>query len=495
MTWTQTDPNKTHIAFACLGFFTIFFALGSLFIKQKLFIGEAPISAVYGLIIGPHCLDWFNPLSWGNFLYITLEISRILLCIELVAVGIELPPKYLFIKKLPLLSLLSFAMIIGWFIFAVFVYLLIPGYSFTWGLLISACVTATDPVLAQAIIGKSKFAIDRVPVHIKNLLTAESACNDGLAIPFVYLALNLIINSGNSKEIAKDFICVTILYECLFGCILGFLIGYTASWLVRLTKKLNLIDKESNIFFPLTIAFFCAGISPILGIDDLLTSFFAGSAFVWDDWLDRSDTEESFIDSIDVFLNICYFIYFGSIVPWEQFNNHILGLDAWRLVILSLVFIFLRRFPAVILNYKFNSEIHSLKEAIFVGHFGPIGVSGLFACIVAISSLQSASLDTPHTLNSTQASSNAEFSELINTIFPIVSYLVVISIIVHGTSAAFIVLTSGLKQSLMNRSKNEDQSLKPDTASLNEEEDVDFKNLQTKKLNSDSSDKLELNSF
>lgn len=482
MVWSQLFPDKTHVAFACIGFFTLFFSVVSTFIKEKAFFGEAPISALYGLIIGPHCLNWVNPFSWGNFLYITLEVSRILLCVELVAVGIELPPKYVFKHSLSILLLLSFAMIIGWLVFAAFVYLIFPDYSYAWGLLISACVTATDPVLAQAIIGKSKFAAERVPTHLKQLLTAESACNDGLAVPFVYLALNIIVHAHHSKDIAKNFIVVTVLYECVFGCLFGALTGYCASWLVRLAKKYNLMDRESNIFFPFTIAFWCAGFSSILGIDDLLASFCAGCAYVWDDWLERKEEEETFIDSLDVFLNISYFIYFGTIIPWSQFNNVALGLNVWRLILLSIVFLTLRRFPAVLMHYKINPDIHSLKEAIFVGHFGPIGVSGLFACILAISDLESVSLGLAHGPVEGEIPLDDKFAELIDTVYPIVTFLIIVSIIVHGSSAAFIVFTSHLKKRLPESKTFRIQNTKSLTTDV---ETVNSQNFDTSSIISD----------
>ena len=81
-----------------------------------------------------------------------------------------------------------------------------PHFTFNDGLLVSACVTATDPVLAAAVVGKGKFA-ERVPGHLRNLLSAESGCNDGMAFPFIFLSLNLIIHSGHAGEIVKDWFC------------------------------------------------------------------------------------------------------------------------------------------------------------------------------------------------------------------------------------------------------------------------------------------------
>ncbi|GAV28104.1 hypothetical protein PMKS-001572 [Pichia membranifaciens] len=245
-------------------------------------------------------------------------------------------------------------------------------------------------------------------------------------------------------------------------------------------KRYNLIDNESNIFFPVTMAFFCAGVSPILGIDDLLASCCAGCGFVWDGWYVRRKEDETFIDSLDVFLNISYFIYFGSIVPWEQFNNPDLGLNAWRLVVLAIVFLTLRRFPAILMHYKINPEIHSLKEAILVGHFGPIGVSGIFACILAISDLEVDALRIAHGPVVGDAPEKVKMAQLINSVFPLVSFLVVVSIVVHGSSAAFMVFSSYLKKNKNEHRKTQNKWVEGsanndifDTQDNDDDDDVD----------------------
>jgi len=91
-------------------------------------------------------------------------------------------------------------------------------------LCVGACVTATDPVLASSVVGKGKFA-KRVPGHLRNLISAESASNDGLAVPFLYIALYIILHNYNAAEIAKDFILIAMLYEVVMGTVLGVVIG------------------------------------------------------------------------------------------------------------------------------------------------------------------------------------------------------------------------------------------------------------------------------
>lgn len=82
---------------------------------------------------------------------------------------------------------------------------LFPGLSFVSALCISACLTPTDPILAAAIIG-GKFAVKNVPGHIRRLLSAESAANDGLAYPFLSISIYLSIENSSRVAIGKWFL-------------------------------------------------------------------------------------------------------------------------------------------------------------------------------------------------------------------------------------------------------------------------------------------------
>lgn len=72
--------------------------------------------------------------------------------------------------------------------------------------------------------GKGKFA-KRVPGHLRNILSAESGSNDGMAFPFLYIALYIILDNYNAAEAIKDFFLITVLYEVLMGTVLGAIIG------------------------------------------------------------------------------------------------------------------------------------------------------------------------------------------------------------------------------------------------------------------------------
>lgn len=112
----------------------------------------------------------------------------------------------------------------------------------------------------------------------------------------------------------------------------------------------------------------------MLGSDDLLAAFACGTAFAWDGFFNKQTEESYFSNVIDLLFNVTAFIYIGAIIPFDQLDNVDLTLSVWRLVVLTISIFVLRRLPVILALYKWIPDIHTFREACFVGHFGPIGV-------------------------------------------------------------------------------------------------------------------------
>ncbi|KAG5518606.1 hypothetical protein PMAC_003003 [Pneumocystis sp. 'macacae'] len=432
MVWNQLGISKPHIAYAILGCFTSLFMLVSLFIKQKLYIGEASIvsvvATIVGIVFGPYSINIFDPGSWGN-------LSRIVLIVQVFAVGVELPKGYVLKHWRSLVMLLFPVMTLGWIITSTIMYLSIPHLFFVEALILGACVTATDPVLASSIVGKGEFS-KRIPEHIRNVLSCESGCNDGFSLPFLFIGLQLLIDSFGIKTISNFFL-VKIFYEVVFGCILGSFIGILGRKAVRFAEKHNLIDRESFLVFYFVLSLFCAGIGTLIGIDDLLVSFSAGAAFSWDGWFSKK-TEESHVSNvIDLLLNLAFFVYWGAIIPWKQYNTPELGITPLRLFIVATCVLLFRRIPAILLLKPFIPDVHTWREAFFCGHFGPMGVGAIFVSILARAELETR---TNEPLEKLPTDPVIPYYKLIRIIWPVTSFLVLSSIIVHGSSVAIFTL-------------------------------------------------------
>ena len=409
--------------------------LCSSFIKERLYIGEATVATICGVIFGPHAANLINPLTWGNTDQITLEFSRLVLVVQCFAVGVELPKYYMEKHWRSVVFLLIPVMTFGWLITSLFIWWMILPLTWLESLACAACVTATDPVLASSVVGKGKFA-KRVPKHLRDVLSAESGCNDGMAFPFIYLALYLIHYKPDADEVTFHWIVISILYECVFGAFYGFMIGYIGRHGIKYAENHDLVDRESFLVFYFVLALFCAGSGSILGVDDLLVGFAAGVGFSNDGWFTQK-TEESHVSNvIDLLINLAYFVYLGTIIPWEQYNNPSLGTTAWRLVVIAIFVIFFRRIPIMMALKPVIPDIKTWREALFAGHFGPIGVGAIFVAILARAELET---DTTTPLAS-YPDPNAPNYTVVALIWPITTFLVISSIIVHGSSIAVFTL-------------------------------------------------------
>lgn len=95
-----------------------------------------------------------------------------------------------------------------------------------------------------------------------------------------------------------------------------------------------------------------------------------GSAISWDGHFNTQIEDEVFSSVIDLLLNCGTFVYIGAWMPFNMFNAPELGITPWRLVVLFIAVLFLRRIPSMLLLYRWVPEISTWKEALFSGHFG-----------------------------------------------------------------------------------------------------------------------------
>ena len=91
-------------------------------------------------------------------------------------------------------------------------------------------------------------------------------------------------------------------------------------------------------------------------------------------------------------LNLAIFMWFGAVCPWEMFlRNNVIPI--YRLIALGVLVLLFRRIPIVYLLHKHIEQIEEKHQALFVGFFGPIGVSAVFYLYVSLGFLQEIQVD------------------------------------------------------------------------------------------------------
>ncbi|KAF2994173.1 hypothetical protein E8E13_001486 [Curvularia kusanoi] len=431
--WSQLEPTGPHLSYLVLTSFLLTYALFSVMIRNRLHLSEPPLATIFGILVGPQGLGWLKPYAWGFQDPIIQEFTRIVVGVQCFAVGLELPNGYLRKKWKALLVLLGPVMSFGWLMGAMFIALIFDT-DFASALTIAACLTPTDPVLAASVLSNSQFST-RVPKRVRDLLSAESGVNDGVSFPFLFFGLNILTRASRG-DIFKDWFLITVLYQCTVGVILGLFIGHLFNFLYHISHTREMMGRASYLAFYLLLAIFSIGLASTLGVDDFLVAFCAGRGFAHGGNAPTENTRLPVI--IDLMLNSALFIFFGAMIPWSSFTATPSISPGRLLALLALILLF-RRIPIVFAAYKARllPNIHTTTEALFIGHFGPMGVGALFLAIEARAQLETdTSLPLPHP----PPHLDPKRQRAITLIWPIVCFIVLGSTLVHGLSTLAISL-------------------------------------------------------
>jgi NhaP-type Na+/H+ or K+/H+ antiporter len=396
------DTTQFNLALLALGGLIYVYSLVSRVIKERLFLSAPILALVLGAIVGPLVFNIFDVQTWGHQDIIVEELARLAIAIQLTSTALRLRSAYPYRRWRSLAILLGPLMLTMWAISSALVYWLMD-VDFWVAVLIGAAITPTDPVLASNIV-TGKFAEKHLPENVRNLLSAESGLNDGLAYPFVFLPL-LFLRPDTNHEIARWFGRVW-LWDVGAAIVIGLAIGYGAGKLLQWAQRKKLMDKQSFLAYLLALTFVSLGGIKLMGSDGILGVFMAGVGYdLVVQGSDRVD-EENVQDALDLILTVAIFVLLGLIVPWQDWLE--LG---WPGVALVMTILVLRRLPAFLLLNRFIPHTNGVKDALFMGWFGPIGVAALYYANLAV-----------HRTG-------------IHEIWSIASLVIVGSVVIHGVTA------------------------------------------------------------
>ncbi|KAL8712874.1 MAG: hypothetical protein Q9220_003082 [cf. Caloplaca sp. 1 TL-2023] len=420
-----------NIVCATLGGFITLFGLVSYLLKEQYYLGEPP-----GVTFSPHALNWIRPLDYTlgseeNLETATLYFTRLVLGVQLVLAGIQLPSRYPYNEWKPLALLLGPGMTAMWVSSSLLVWAMVPNLSFLHSLAVGACVTPTDPVLSNSIV-KGKFADKNIPKDLQNIIIAESGANDGLGYPFLFFALYLIkyVGSGGEGQPGGPRLAMaywfgeTWCYVILLSVVYGAVVGWLAKDLLHWAEERKFVDRESFLVHAITLALFIVGTCGMIGTDDVLASFVAGNTFTWDDWFRVETLDDSLQPTIDMLLNLSIFMWFGAVCPWPSFAHSDI-IPVYRLVFLGVLILLFRRIPIVYAMHWHIPQIEGKTQMLFAGYFGPIGVSAVFYLYVTLDFLRHVTVD------GVEREDAARLREVVKIV---VWFLTICSIVGHGLS-------------------------------------------------------------
>ena len=326
-----------------------------------------------GVAIGPHALGLLRPQTWGEAPIIIEQSAHIALAIGHMAVALRLSRRALRTVAMPVAVLLLLGLPVMWAVSSGVV-LVLPGMELWVALLIGAAITPTDPVVASSVVTGS-YATDHLPQRLRDTISLESGLNAGLAYLIVLPPILVLTGEGDTR---RQWLEDGLLVSVVLATFIGAAIGAAAALVMRVCDARGLIGEYSYLGFTIALSLFVLGAAKLAGAEGLLPVFVAGLVFVLA--VDRSEKhdEENVQEAIGKLFMLPVFLGMGVFLPLDAWIAM-----GWPLVGLCVAVLALRRPLALLCVSPLVRRRLPKADMLFLGWFGPIGVSAAFYAALA----------------------------------------------------------------------------------------------------------------
>jgi NhaP-type Na+/H+ or K+/H+ antiporter len=334
-----------------------------------------------------------------------LHLSELVIIVSLMGTGIKIDRPFslkswqspIRLIALAMVACIGIAAILGYAIFS-------PNIASA--LLLAAALAPTDPVLASDVqVGPPN---EETRFETKFALTAEAGMNDGLALPFVLLAIALT-QTGNAGALGLwHWLGYDFLFRMAIGLVTGFVIGRLLGYILfRISEQHKVLEtRDGFVGLSLTLL--------VYGVTELLHGYGFVAVFVSALTLRHYESDHQYHSRLHAFtdqteriiLAIVLILFGGSLF------SGILDVLSWKMVMFSFIFLFFIR-PLTSYISLMPCQIHSHEKWV-ISFYGIRGMGSIYyLCFAA---------------------QKAHFP-YINEIWATVTFTILLSIVVHGLTA------------------------------------------------------------
>jgi NhaP-type Na+/H+ or K+/H+ antiporter len=353
--------NDLHLGYAVVGMLAVVLAAVSSRMRD-LPLSEPLLALVLGVLVGPEVLALID-IPDRERATLLLEVARVLLAVSLIGVALRYPVRALRPVVRPTVVLVTVGMLAMAALTAGLVWLLL-GVPFAVAALLGACLAPTDPVLASSVVTGGP-AEEHLPARTRQVMSEDSGVNDGLALPLVLLGIALVLGDPLGHAALDG------LYQVAVGLAVGVVVGFLAGRAMTYAQRHSEAEQGPSMVFTLVLAIAVLGVARVLQADGVLAVFVAGLAYNYTVAEDEVGPQGTLDEGINRYLVLPLFLLLGVELPWSDWAG--LGVAA---LLLPVAVLLLRR-PPVVLALARPLGL-PLRDALFVGWFGPIGVSAVF---------------------------------------------------------------------------------------------------------------------
>ena len=398
------EPYNLLLLFA--GFITLLAAtIPNVFHKSHI---TAPVIYM-GIGVGLYFLgSGYSSFDVMNNVSLIRRLSEFVVIVSLTNAGLKIKKPFqwqtwkhafwLLVITMPL-TIIASAFVSSWILG------LVPATAILFG----AVIAPTDPVLASdlqtSIPSKNDISKSRLG------LTAEAGLNDGLAFPFTYFAIFMVSKGADYDLWLVEWLTVSVLYKIVIGSLIGWICGWL---LYKLIFKMTSETHHSKIslgILSISLTLLPYAIAELFGSYGFIAVFIAACVFSRDEKkVKHMDNLHDFTEEVERIFVALLFVFVGIYV-----SDNITALLDFKIVATALIVLFVIRPLSGWLALS-RSTLNGLQKFV-LSFYGIRGVGSIFYLMYAFS--------------------QASF-EGAETILHVTALTILISVLIHGLTAATI---------------------------------------------------------
>jgi NhaP-type Na+/H+ or K+/H+ antiporter len=283
------------------------------------------------------------------------------------------------------------------------------GLSLAAAILLAGALAPTDPVLASdvQVAGPGEGNDEKDDVRFG--LTTEAGLNDGLAFPFIHLAIALAA-APLSTGLAVQWLGYDVLFRIIIGIAGGFLVGRVVAWLAfQVTEEAHASHTNEGLVV-ISATFIAYGLTEIFhGYGFLATFVAAVTARQVEREHEYHRRTHKFIDQVERIMLSIMLIAFGGILV-----SGVLREVTWQMIAVALLFLLVVRPLAGWVGLIGATSANS-REKLAISFFGIRGMGSLYYIAYGVN--------------------HADF-ENESIIWAMTCLVILLSIFIHGISAS-----------------------------------------------------------
>jgi NhaP-type Na+/H+ or K+/H+ antiporter len=244
--------------------------------------------------------------------------------------------------------------------------------SFWEAAILGVILSPTDASLGQSVVSNPK-----VPVRIRQTLNIESGLNDGIALPFLILAIAMA-DSEVLFHNPFEFL-LSVLVQIALGIAAGLVVGYLGTKFVQWGQSSGWMSRNYQKISSLALILLAYGLAELIGGNGFIAAFCFGLAS--SNFAGKEEIEDLYeYAEIEVtILMLLTFTLFGAVMlppAIEALNPEI--------VIYAVLSLTLVRMLSVAISML--GEKVRLVTSLFLGWFGPRGIASILYIFIVLES-------------------------------------------------------------------------------------------------------------